>query len=154
MGDFNINVDVSCSSLPLSRQLTAISDLLSLKQVVSSPTHTSHTGSTYHRPCLCSIPCPCFDLVLPPVSSSDHNSTLTEISLPSPHLSRKFTKHHIWLESSYKSCKAVHLLSSIQWDLLSSDLDFSLKVFKGRFSAVINLCSLQIYLILYLPTLD
>ena len=45
-GDFNVNVDISSSSLPLSRQLTVLSDILSLKQLVPSPIYTSHTGLT------------------------------------------------------------------------------------------------------------
>ena len=92
-GDFIINVDISCSSLPLSRQLTAFSDLFSLKQLVCSPTRTSCIG-------LISIIDLLFvpshvhasSLVLPPVSSSNHNSMLIEISLHSPHLSPKCTK--------------------------------------------------------------
>ena len=141
-GDFNINLDASCSSLPLFRQFTVLSDLFSLKQLMSAPTHTSHTGSTSITD-LVFVPSHVHasSLVLPPVSSSHHNSILTEISLPSPLLSRKCTKHRIWLYHLTDFDKAVLLLSSIQRDqLLSSNRDFSWMVFKDRFSAVIHLC--------------
>ena len=75
MGDFNSNVDVSCSSLTLSCQLIVLSDRFSFMQLMSSPTHTSHTGSTsiielvYVQSNVHAS-----SLVLPPVSSSDHNS--------------------------------------------------------------------------------
>ena len=138
-----------------SCQLTALSDLFSLNQLVSSPTHTSHTGSTSIIDVVF-VPSYVHDssLVLPSVSFSHHNSILMEISLPSPNLSRKCTKQIIWLYHLAGFDKAVHLLSSIQWDQLSSDLDFSWKVFKDRFSTVINFFPRQIYLILYLPPLD
>ena len=140
--DFNINVDVSNSSLPLSCQLTALSDLFSLEQLVSPPMHTSHTDLTSIID-LVFVPSHVHasSLVVPSVSSSDYNSILTEISPPSPHLSRKCTKQIIWLyhlAGFDKVCPPSFLDSMDQ--LLSSDRDFSWKVFKDRFSAVVNLC--------------
>ena len=79
--NLNINVDVFCSSLPLSRQLTALSDLFSLKQLVSSSTHTSHNSSTSITDLVFVSSCAhASSLVLPPLSPSDHNSISTEIS--------------------------------------------------------------------------
>ena len=137
-----VNVDVSCSTLPLPCRLTTLSDLFSLNQLVSSPTHTSHTGSNSIID-LVFVPSHVHasSLVLPPVPSSDHKSILIEISSPSLQLSRNCPKRKIWLYPLTGFDKAVHLLSLIEWNqLLSFDLDFSWKAFKDRFLTGINLC--------------
>ena len=99
-----------------------------MSQIVSSPTRTPVLGS-----------CPIIDLVLvpdslsassvilPPVSSSDHNSVLSTVSLRSTaHFNRQPPKRKIWLYHLADFDMANFLLSSIPWDtLLSSDLDLS-----------------------------
>ena len=121
-GDFN--VDMSSPSGRLFSDFSFLLNSFSLSQIVSSPTRTPVCGS-------CSI----IDLVLvldslsaslvilPPVSSSDHNSVLSTVSLrSSAHFNRQPSKRKIWLYHLADFDMANFLLSSIPWDtLLSSD---------------------------------
>lgn len=81
-------------------------------------------------------------VILPPVSSSDHNSVLSTVSLrSSAHLNRQPSKRKIWLYHLADFDRATFLLSSIPWDtLLSSDLDLSWNTFKDNFMRVIDQC--------------
>ena len=113
-----------------------------MSQIVSSPTRTPVSGS-------CSI----IDLVLvpdslsassvilPPVSSSDHNSVLSTVSIRSTaHFNRQPSKRKIWLYLADFDM-ANFLLSSIPWDTrFSSDLDLSWNTFKDNFMRVIDQC--------------
>ena len=139
-GDFNVDM-----SSPSGRLFSDFSSLLnsSLSQIVSSPTRTHVSGS-------CSI----IDLVLvpnsisassvilPPVSSSDHNSVLSTVSFRSTaHFNRQPPKRKIWLCHLADFDMANFLLSSIPWDtLLSSDLDLSWNIVKNNFMRVIDHC--------------
>ena len=52
-GDFNARPLSLSNSSSLTNDLSSLSELFLLKQIVSSPTHFSHTGSPSIRPCLC-----------------------------------------------------------------------------------------------------
>ena len=85
VGDFNIN------ALSPSNNLSSFSDFFSLRQLVSSPTHFSHSGS----PSVIDLAFVPSSLsfssshasVLSPVGSSDHNTIMIDIPLPYHHSS-------------------------------------------------------------------
>ena len=79
--DFNIDFAPSSSS-PRFFQLQALADSYSLRQVISDPTHFSHSG-TPSTIDLAFIPSTFQSnhVILPPVSTSDHNSILLFVSL-------------------------------------------------------------------------
>ena len=103
-------------------------------------THLSYWLDLHHRPCLFHPMSPLLLWFYHLYPTSDHNSIMMEISLPSPHLSRKCTKRNIWLYHLADYAKAVRLHFSIQWIN-----HFLLTVIspgkKDRFFAVINLCA-------------
>ena len=140
VGDFNVHYSPSSSS-SLYRDLKSIAVSYSLSQVITDPTHFSHSGSP-------SI----IDLVflhstfssnyaiLPPVSSSNHNSILLSVSPPSSfHRSPKPTRRRVWLYSPADLSKINDLLSSTSWDL-SSDVDASWLSFKSHFLKIMHTC--------------
>ena len=81
-------------------------------------------------------------VILPPVSSYDHHSVLSSVSLRSTaHFNRQPPKCKIWLYHLADFDMANILLFSIPWDTpLSSDLDLSWKTFKDNFMRVIDHC--------------
>ena len=137
-GDFN--VDMSSPSGRLFSDFSSLLNSFSLSQIVSSPTRTPVCGS-------CSIvlvpdSLSASSVILPPVSSSDHNSVLSTVSLrSSAHFNRQPSKRKIWLYHLADFDRANFLLSSIPWDtLFSSDLDLSWNTFKDNFMRVIDQC--------------
>ena len=128
VGNFNIHFSPSSSS-PLFLQLQSLADSYPLYQVISDPTHISHSGtpSTIDLAFIPSI-YQSNHVILPPVSTFDHNSILLSVYLPPssflPHV--KSSSHRIWLYSQADISKIIDLLSSTPWDtLLSSDIDSS-----------------------------
>ena len=82
VGDFNVNY-TSSSTSPLFLELKSLAESYSLSQVISDPTHFSHAG-TPSLIDLAFIPSTFRSnhSILPPVSSSDHNTILFSVSLP------------------------------------------------------------------------
>ena len=80
VGDFNVNY-VSSSSSAFFLELKSFADSYSLSQVISDPTHFSHAGTPSIID-LAFIPSTFTSnyLILPPLSSSDHNAILLCIS--------------------------------------------------------------------------
>ena len=95
VGDFNVHC-VSSSTSPLYSELRSVENSYSLHQHISTPTHFSLNGypsiidliftpSTF----------PTSHIILPPVSTSDHNAILSFISLPSStSITPKHLHHH------------------------------------------------------------
>ena len=131
LGDFNLS---SSSSL---NQINAIADLLSLRQIVSHPTHFSTFGSpslidfVFVPSSLSHTPCN----ILPPLSNSDHFSLFFSLP-PSPSISSR----RIWLYDSGNFALANKLLSSIPWSsTLKSDVNFAWLTHKFAFLQIIHL---------------
>ena len=143
VGDFNVNY---LSSSSLLNQLHAISDLFSLDQIVTQPTHFSPSGTpslidlVFVPSSLPSHSCN----VLPPISNSDHNSILCSLSLstsspsssPSPSSPRR-----VWLYNHADILLINRFLSSIPWTsiLSTSDVNHAWLVFKHTFLKVMHL---------------
>ena len=140
-GDFN--VDMSSPSGRLFSDLSSLLNSFSLSQIVCSPTRTPVSGScSIIDLVLVSNNISASSVILPPVSSSDHNSVLSTVSFRSTaHFNRQPSKRKIWLYHLADFDMANFLLSSIPWDtLLSSDLDLSWNIFKDNFMRVIDHC--------------
>uniref|UniRef100_A0A1X7T9M2 Reverse transcriptase domain-containing protein n=1 Tax=Amphimedon queenslandica TaxID=400682 RepID=A0A1X7T9M2_AMPQE len=141
VGDFNINVCAPSPS-PLSNQLQSLIDLLHLKQLVSSPTHFSHSGSPSTIDLvLSSSRIKAFTYVLPPIGNSDHSSIVTRLSpfqayaLSSPPQSRK----KIWLYHKADINSINACLDEIQWDqILSNDVNQSWSSFIHSFMKIVH----------------
>ena len=138
VGDFNVHYSPSSSS-SLYRDLKSIAVSYSLSQVITDPTHFSHSGSPSIID-LVFLPSTFSSnyAILPPVSSSDHNSILLSVSPPSFfHRSPKPTRRRVWPYSQADLSKINNLLSSTSWDL-SSDIDTSWLSFKSHFLKIMH----------------
>ena len=142
VGDFNVNY-VSSSSSPFFLELKSFADSYSLSQVISDPTHFSHAGTPSIID-LAFIPSTFTSnyLILPPLSSSDHNAILLSVFLPFS-LFRPFkpSRRRIWLYNKADLNAINTFLSSIPWNsVLTSDLDSSWLTFKSLFLQVMRIC--------------
>ena len=143
VGDFNVHYTTTSSS-NLLYELTSIADTCSLRQIITEPTHYSHTGSPSIID-LVFVPSTFSSTfqILPPVSSSDHNSILFAVSLPrssSPN-SPKSPHRRIWLYNRADVNRINHLLSLTQWEsILSSDVNASWYSFKLHFLKIMTTC--------------
>ena len=141
IGDFNVHYSSSSSS-SLFLDLKSIAVSYSLCQVITDPTHFSHsdTPSTID---LVFIPST-FSynyVILPPVSSSDHNSILLSVSIPSSISPRppKSTRRRVWLYSQADLTRINDILASTSWNL-SADIDASWSSFKSLFLEIMHAC--------------
>ena len=142
VGDFNVNY-VSSSSSPFFLELKSFADSYSLSQVISDPTHFSHAGTPSIID-LAFIPSTFTSnyLILPPLSSSDHNAILLSVFLPfSFFRPYKPSRRRIWLYNKADINAINTFLSSIPWNsVLTSDLDLSWLTFKSLFLQVMKIC--------------
>ena len=142
VGDFNVNY-VSSSSSPFFLELKSFADSYSLSQVISDPTHFSHAGTPSIID-LAFIPSTFTSnyLILPPLSSSDHNAILLSVFLPfSFFRPYKPSRRRIWLYNKADINAINTFLSSIPWNsVLTSDLDSSWLTFKSLFLQVMKIC--------------
>ena len=138
VGDFNVNLLGNPSHL--SRQLTSLLSLLSLRQVVSLPTHFSHLGTPSIID-LVLIPSSFKDQISinPPIGTSDHNTILTSIPFPlaapppkpSPKMSWKY--HLADFPSINESLRTIH------WDtILPPNIDAAWSTFSNIFVSIIH----------------
>ena len=142
VGDFNVNY-VSSSSSPFFLELKSFADSYSLSQVISDSTHLSHAGTPSIID-LAFIPSTFTSnyLILPRLSSSDHNAILLSVFLPFS-LFRPYKPSHrrIWLYNKADINAINTFLSSIPWNsVLTSDLDSSWLTFKSPFLQVMRIC--------------
>ena len=140
VGDFNVHYSPSSSS-SLFCDLKSIAVSYSLSQVITDPTHFSHSDSPSIID-LVFLPSTFSSnyAILPPVSSSDHNSILLSVSPPSSfHHSPKPTRRRVWLYSQADLSKINNLLSSTSLDL-SSDIDAFWLSFKSHFLKIMHTC--------------
>ena len=142
VGDFNVNY-VSSSSSPFFLELKSFADSYSLSQVISDPTHFSHAGTPSIID-LAFIPSTFTSnyLILPPLSSSDHNAILLSVFLPfSLFRPYKPSRRRIWLYNKADINAINTFLSCIPWNsVLTSDLDSSWLTFKSLFLQVMRIC--------------
>ena len=141
VGDFNVNY-VSSSSSPFFLELKSFADSYSLSQVISDPIHFSHAGTPSIID-LAFIPSTFTSnyLILPPLSSSDHNAILLCISsIFSFSPLQTLPPSHLALQQA--DINAINtFLSSIPWNsVLTSDLDSSWLTFKSLFLQVMRIC--------------
>ena len=96
--------------------MNAIYEYYSLKQIVSQPTHFSHlcTPSTID---LVFIPsdCPLTCVVLPPLFTSDHNTSCFPTNHPAPS-SYPSSFHWVWQYDLADFDNANEVLASVPWD--------------------------------------
>ena len=144
IGDFNVNYSQPSSS-PLYAELISLSNSYSLDQIISEPTHHSHSG-TPSTIDLVFIPSTLTSehSILPPVLSSDHASILISLHLPKRSRSPtppNPTRRRIWLYKQADLPLMAQLFESTDWDaLLSPDLDHSWSSFKSHFLSIMNTC--------------
>ncbi len=141
LGDFNVDYT---SPSPALNQINALSDLFSLDQIVSHPTHFSPSGSPSLIDLVLISPSfsPSSCNILPPISNSDHRSIL--FSLPvspvsSPSSSSPYRR--VWLYESADFSITSNFLSNIPWSsiLSSSDVNSAWLTFKFTFLRIIHL---------------
>ena len=141
LGDFNVDFSSPSSSLNL---INSISDLFSLNQIVSQPTHFSVSNSPSLID-LVFIPAslPHYSCnVLPPISNSDHNSILLSLPLPTVTPPPSSTaSRRVWLYNSADFSLTNKFLSSIPWNsiLFRSDVNSAWLTFKFTFLQIIHL---------------
>ena len=140
-GDFNVDYTSPSPSLD---QINSISDLFSLTQIVTYPTHYSLSGSPSIIDLVfvpsSSVSSSCS--VLPPLSNSDHNSILFSLplyssTLPSPPTSSRC----VWLYTTADFVLAIKFLSLIPWSsiLSSSDVNSAWLAFQYTFLQIMHL---------------
>ena len=98
VGDFNVNV--GNSRAPLVDQVSSLTSLFSLSQIVSQPTHFSPTGSPSIID-LVFVPRSIrrSSVITPPLDSSDHSTILSSLSFSpkSPSLCCHQSHRKVWL---------------------------------------------------------
>ena len=141
VGDFNINVCAPSPS-PLSNQLQSLMDLFHLKQLVSSPTHFSHSGSPSTIDLvLSSSRIKAFTYVLPPIGNSDHSSIITSIKRHPFHatFSTTHTTKKSWLYHKADVASINANLEEFNWDqILSNDVNQSWSLFHQTFMQIVH----------------
>ena len=139
LGDFNINY---VNPSPSRNKIDIISNLYSLKQIVSHPTHFSHSGvpSTIDLAFIPSSVHLNFCNILPPVSNSDHYSILFSIRVDSCSSPNFTSPHLVWLYDHADFSLANQLLDSIPWSsiLLPTDTETSWLIFRELFEKIIQ----------------
>ena len=141
LGDFNVDYT---SPSPALNQILALSDLFSLDQIVSHPTHFSPSGSPSLIDLVFTSPSfsPSSCNILPPISNSDHRAILFCLpasQVPSPSSSSSFRR--VWLYESADFSITSNFLSNIPWSsiLSSSDVNCAWLTFKFTFLRIIHL---------------
>ena len=129
LGDFN--VDYAMNS-PLRSKIITLSECLSLIQIVKEAARFSHSGNSSIIDLVflsSSIKPVSYNILPPPISSSDHNTILFSIS--SENHSQP-TRHSVWLYNDEDFNHINFLLDSIAWkDILpSNDANTSWLIFK------------------------
>ena len=136
---FNINY---VNPSPSCNKIDIISNLYSLKQIVSHPTHFSHSGvpSTIDLAFIPSSVHLNFCNILPPVSNSDHYSILFSIRVDSCSSPNFTSPHLVWLYDHADFSLANQLLDSIPWSsiLLPTDTETSWLIFRELFEKIIQ----------------
>ena len=138
-GDLNVNTLAPPSAL--HNQLSSLMSILSLKQLVTEATHHSHAGSpSIIDLILAPQVLKSHTSVLPPISSSDHNTILSIISLSSIHRasskppSKTVRQYHL---ADFDSINESILATD--WDsLLSTNLDDSWSSFTSTFFSIVH----------------
>ena len=140
LGDFNVNFFASSSTL-LSNQLASISNLLSLKQIVSRPTHYSHQGSPSTIDLVFLPPNLSTNIsIFPPIGNSDHLTILTTINLKS---SRPFPHSNpskkIWLYKQADFPAIEESLSTVDCPtILTNDVNITCSTFTRTFLNIVR----------------
>lgn len=139
VGDFNINV--GNSQAPLLNQVSSLSSIFSLSQIVTQPTHYSHSGSPSIID-LVFVPRSAHGsaTVTPPLGSSDHCTIISSLSFsfkppPSHHQSHR----KVWLYHKADFNTINDSLNAIDWSsTLPQDLDIACSKFTSIFLQIIN----------------
>ena len=120
LGDFNVDYAINS---PLRSKLITLSECLSLIQIVNEATHFSHSGNPsiiYLVFLSSSIKLVSWN-ILPPISSSDHNTILFSISSEN-HSQPTIPCHSVWLYDDADFNYINFLLDSVAWkDILPSN---------------------------------
>ena len=140
-GDFNVNTFAPPSQL--TNQLSSLVTLLPLKQIVSSPTHFSHSGT----PSIIDLVFIPLSLkpnvsILHPVGSSDHNSVVASISFPhqTPPMSTfNPPPTKIWLYQRADFDSINDSLLRIDWEaVLPHNVDDAWSTFSNLFLSIVH----------------
>ncbi len=143
IGDFNVNYFAQFRS-PLFSKLVTVTSSFSLSQIVTEPTHFSHSGvpstidlAFVSRPDYVST---CY--TVPPLSNSDHRGIFISYRIPRSEKRPRSTQRTIWCYSLGDFDRACELLDETDWDRITSvgDIDQSWSNWQSVFLNVISTC--------------
>ena len=139
VGDFNVNV--GNSQAPLFHQVSSLTSIFSLNQIVSQPTHFSPSGSPSIID-LVFVPqyVQGFSIVSPPLGSSDHSTILSSLSfLPKSPPLRRQSRRKVWLYHKADFNAINKSLSVIDWtSTLPQNLDSACSKFSSIFLQTVH----------------
>ena len=142
LGDFNI--DFLSQSHPHFSKLVCITSSFLLHQVVSHPTHFSHSGvPSIIDLCFVSHPSNLISCdTIAPLSTSDHMGIHLTYKLPGTSKKLNNPQRSVWCYSLGDFDKACEILLDIDWDTITneSDIDLCWRNWQKTYLSIISQC--------------
>ena len=147
IGDFNVNLFAPCNASD-SLRLLAVTNSLSLSQVVTEPTRISNNSRTLiDLIFLSSLSQLSSCYTIPSLANSDHLGLHLSLSIPNTQrTSQKVSsRRKLWRYDHADFEKAAELINTTNWDpLLTDNMQSSLKNWQTKFMEIMHSCIPQV----------